>query len=251
MEQPTNPTDLPIMTGLTPLQADGLACVRCGKPTMYSGRTFTPVGRSNTGSQVFACSLGFACVPATLDTAPAPVADPADTVRPGNPNYDEWLAERAAEEAASLMRRSVRDGARSALDHCLAGPPSMGDHGLAVWYAKAAGRLVGSVRELLAELDKVAPETDGYTPPAEPVPAEMDRRTPDGTVLGDALTRMATWAPHKAATARRALTQGRGAAQAALVDLDTIMPVDLDNRALADVEIIRAALRRAAGWKSL
>lgn len=72
MEQPTNPTDLPIMTGLTPLQADGLACVRCGKPTMYSGRTFTPVGRSASGSQVFACGLGFACVsPNTAAPAPA------------------------------------------------------------------------------------------------------------------------------------------------------------------------------------
>lgn len=104
MTQPTNPTDLPIMTGLTPLQADGLACVRCGKPTMYSGRTFTPVGRSASGSQVFACGLGFACVP-------APVADPADTVRPDGLSAElDTAIDLVARQWSGSLADMLRDG---------------------------------------------------------------------------------------------------------------------------------------------
>ena len=41
-----------INPGLTALQADGLACVACGADYL---RVHVPVGRSVTGSQVFAC----------------------------------------------------------------------------------------------------------------------------------------------------------------------------------------------------
>ncbi|MGB6164405.1 MAG: hypothetical protein WCF33_00725 [Pseudonocardiaceae bacterium] len=45
-----------IWTGLDVLAADGLACVICGRG-LLSGRSRVrlPVGRSDTGSQVFAC----------------------------------------------------------------------------------------------------------------------------------------------------------------------------------------------------
>ena len=45
-----------VITGLTPLQADGLACVVCGANYLRTRVTHTPVGRSLTGSQVFACT---------------------------------------------------------------------------------------------------------------------------------------------------------------------------------------------------
>lgn len=44
-----------ITTGLTPLQADGLACVACGADYLRVRVPHVPVGRSATGSQVFAC----------------------------------------------------------------------------------------------------------------------------------------------------------------------------------------------------
>jgi hypothetical protein len=44
-----------IMIGLTPLQADGLACVVCGADFLRVRVPQVPVGRSVTGSQVFAC----------------------------------------------------------------------------------------------------------------------------------------------------------------------------------------------------
>ena len=44
-----------IVTGLTPLQADGLACVTCGADYLRVRVAHVPVGRSATGSQVFAC----------------------------------------------------------------------------------------------------------------------------------------------------------------------------------------------------
>jgi len=43
-------------TRLTPAQADGLACVRCGVDYLTVAVPHRPVGRSATGSQVFACS---------------------------------------------------------------------------------------------------------------------------------------------------------------------------------------------------
>ncbi|OLT40008.1 hypothetical protein BJF85_06610 [Saccharomonospora sp. CUA-673] len=45
-----------IITGLTSAQADGLACVVCGRDYLRaSGAVSLLVGRSLTGSQVFAC----------------------------------------------------------------------------------------------------------------------------------------------------------------------------------------------------
>ena len=44
-----------ILTGLTPSQADGLACVTCGADYLRVRVAHVPVGRSATGSQVFAC----------------------------------------------------------------------------------------------------------------------------------------------------------------------------------------------------
>ncbi|SFK52542.1 hypothetical protein SAMN05421835_12363 [Amycolatopsis sacchari] len=56
-----------VYTGLSPLQADGLACVTCNRNYLHSRVAHVPVGRSHTGSQVFAC-LG-ACLTALLDGA--------------------------------------------------------------------------------------------------------------------------------------------------------------------------------------
>jgi hypothetical protein len=44
-----------IMIGLNALQADGLACVVCGADFLRVRVRHVPVGRSVTGSQVFAC----------------------------------------------------------------------------------------------------------------------------------------------------------------------------------------------------
>jgi hypothetical protein len=43
------------LTALTALQADGLACVTCGASYLTAATPHVPVGRSVTGSQVFAC----------------------------------------------------------------------------------------------------------------------------------------------------------------------------------------------------
>ncbi|PKW14291.1 hypothetical protein [Saccharopolyspora spinosa] len=45
-----------IVDGLTALQADGLACVVCEVNYLYVQVASVPVGRSKTGSQVFACA---------------------------------------------------------------------------------------------------------------------------------------------------------------------------------------------------
>lgn len=44
-----------ILSGLTSLQADGLACVACGADFLTVAAPQVPIGRSATGSQVFAC----------------------------------------------------------------------------------------------------------------------------------------------------------------------------------------------------
>jgi hypothetical protein len=44
-----------ISAGLTAPQADGLACVACGADYLRVRVPQVPVGRSVTGSQVFAC----------------------------------------------------------------------------------------------------------------------------------------------------------------------------------------------------
>ncbi len=43
-----------IITALTPLQADGLACVQCGADYLRVRVPHVPVGRSVIGSQMFA-----------------------------------------------------------------------------------------------------------------------------------------------------------------------------------------------------
>jgi hypothetical protein len=45
-----------IWTGLPAAAADGLACVICGRGPRGRARASVPVGRSHTGSQVFACA---------------------------------------------------------------------------------------------------------------------------------------------------------------------------------------------------
>lgn len=45
-----------LWTGLTHRQADGLACVVCSVDYIQVPAVHRPVGRSETGSQVFACS---------------------------------------------------------------------------------------------------------------------------------------------------------------------------------------------------
>jgi hypothetical protein len=44
-----------IWTGLDAARADGQACVVCGRNLQVRGSVAVPVGRSHTGSQVFAC----------------------------------------------------------------------------------------------------------------------------------------------------------------------------------------------------
>ena len=47
----THSNDLP-----TSAQADGLACVSCGADYLTIRTPHVPVGRSRTGSQIFACA---------------------------------------------------------------------------------------------------------------------------------------------------------------------------------------------------
>jgi hypothetical protein len=56
----------PMITGLTTTQADGLACVVCGADYLRVRVPHVPVGRSVTGSQVFACA---GCCPADVQRA--------------------------------------------------------------------------------------------------------------------------------------------------------------------------------------
>lgn len=44
-----------VIDELTPVQADGLACVVCGADYLRVRVPHVPIGRSTTGSQVFAC----------------------------------------------------------------------------------------------------------------------------------------------------------------------------------------------------
>ncbi len=54
-----------VMRGLTARQADGLACVVCGTDYIQVAVPHRPVGRSETGSQVFACRTCIAWSPVT------------------------------------------------------------------------------------------------------------------------------------------------------------------------------------------
>jgi excisionase family DNA binding protein len=50
-------TAMTVLDGLTDAQADGLACVVCAVNFLHPGSgSHVPVGRSHTGSQVFACT---------------------------------------------------------------------------------------------------------------------------------------------------------------------------------------------------
>ena len=61
-------------SGLSPLQADGRACVVCGRKFRLRGSVAVPVGRSTvTGSQVFACVRGCASEAAALAGGLVPV----------------------------------------------------------------------------------------------------------------------------------------------------------------------------------
>jgi len=57
-----------IWTELDPASADGLACVICRRDLRTRGSVAVPVGRSQTGSQVFAC-IGNCAARATRESA--------------------------------------------------------------------------------------------------------------------------------------------------------------------------------------
>ncbi len=63
-----------IWTGLSPAQADGLACVICAHDFRIRGSVSVPVGRSHTGSQVFACLDR--CAQAAGERAPGAPGEP-------------------------------------------------------------------------------------------------------------------------------------------------------------------------------
>ena len=55
VEGDADPAAEDVDEALTPAQADGLACVVCGVDFLTATVAHRPVGRSETGSQVFAC----------------------------------------------------------------------------------------------------------------------------------------------------------------------------------------------------
>lgn len=63
-QTPDGPDQHRVWPGLDPGQADGQACVICRRSTAEPGWRGQPVGRSTTGSQVFACDD--ACLNLTL-----------------------------------------------------------------------------------------------------------------------------------------------------------------------------------------
>lgn len=64
--------------GLSPAQADGQACVACGRNFRAKGSVAVPVGRSSTGSQVFACVRG--CVDDAAERAGRLVVVPVEAL---------------------------------------------------------------------------------------------------------------------------------------------------------------------------
>ena len=70
-----------VWAGLDPVQADGLACVVCGRDFRTPGSVSVPVGRSHTGSQVFAC-VG-ECAAATGEPAVGRRAAPGEVAATG------------------------------------------------------------------------------------------------------------------------------------------------------------------------
>jgi hypothetical protein len=64
---------------VTAAQADGLACVTCGADFLTVATPHVPVGRSHTGSQVFACSH-HTTTEVAQTTATSPITLTATTV---------------------------------------------------------------------------------------------------------------------------------------------------------------------------
>ena len=88
-----------ITTGLTAVQADGLACVICGLDYLCApGSASVPVGRSVTSSQVFACiglcaeaaGVGRAEIGSRTGGGPPMTATPPNTPTP-RPDRALWL----------------------------------------------------------------------------------------------------------------------------------------------------------------
>jgi hypothetical protein len=66
---PDAPDTVTVLAGLTEAQADGLACVICGADYLRVRLAHVPVGRSESGSQVFAC-VGRCSARARRESAP-------------------------------------------------------------------------------------------------------------------------------------------------------------------------------------
>ncbi len=96
-----------IWHGLSPAQADGLACVVCAVDYLTVPVAHRPVGRSQTGSQVFACRS--ACAEQAhrlMGTAELP-----DTVRVFLAAWDDIGASWESLAApVAAMRRALRTG---------------------------------------------------------------------------------------------------------------------------------------------
>lgn len=92
---------------LTQTQADGLACVVCGADYLTVKVAHTPVGRSHTGSQVFACSAS--CVASLASVEHEDAAVPAQAARGllGGlvGDHEHAAVARCLDELASLEKR--------------------------------------------------------------------------------------------------------------------------------------------------
>jgi len=73
-----------VVSGLDRLQADGLACVACRGNHIDVAIPHVPVGRSDTGSQVFVCK--------NCPAEPMPDGHPVGKSSPATPDADCWLA---------------------------------------------------------------------------------------------------------------------------------------------------------------
>jgi hypothetical protein len=87
-------------TGLSPVQADGQACVICGRSVHTTGSVHVPIGHSVTGSQVYTCT-GFCANLAQPPAGLLPIPDEALTaggvaflhvLERATPTCDPWQA---------------------------------------------------------------------------------------------------------------------------------------------------------------
>jgi len=92
---------------LTPAQADGLACVVCGVDYLKHNTARRPVGRSQSGSQVFAC-----CTHRAVRHA---VGGGYVDVRPGPTGREAAAARRARADAAAGLDAADLDHAQGDL----------------------------------------------------------------------------------------------------------------------------------------